>query len=277
MRGSLCSHQKLSTLAREWVSSEIIHMPEHFFMVKATCNECKCLGFPPRATEISLFSAFSNVTQVWRWRGQRNTLRESPYQAARRALSRTLHSNVSPLPLLELLSGFDHPCPSVTAFPSSCAFPAARARARSHQGFLCWIPRYLCARQKKNQTNPKYRHSPACSSYSLSAFTVGAVVFLDFSARRAEMLLQESQRALASCSGEWQLEGEEDVWKPRKGITWEINVTSWLRANLLENCFFETFEGKLGQSQPIGSAFPHLARIRRHDGLDSTEYLISVF
>lgn len=33
-------------------------MPEHFFMVKGTCNECKCLGFPPQATEISLFSAF---------------------------------------------------------------------------------------------------------------------------------------------------------------------------------------------------------------------------
>lgn len=32
MRGSLCSHQKLSTPAREWVFSEIIHMPERFFL-----------------------------------------------------------------------------------------------------------------------------------------------------------------------------------------------------------------------------------------------------
>lgn len=40
---------------------------------------------------------------------------------------------------------------------------------------------------------------------------------------------------------------------------------------------FERFEGKLGQSRPIGSVFPRLVRIQRDDGLDSTEYLISVF
>lgn len=134
MRGSLCSHQKLSTLAREWVSSEMIHMPEHFFMVKGTCNECKCLGFPPRATEISLFSAFPDVTQVLQWRGHRNTLRESPHQAARRALSRTLHLSVSPLPLLELLSAFDHPCPSVTAFPCARRLPGCQGTSTEPPG-----------------------------------------------------------------------------------------------------------------------------------------------
>ena len=134
MRGSLCSHQKLSTLAREWVSSEMIHMPEHFFMVKGTCNECKCLGFPPQATEISLFSAFPDVTQVLQWRGHRNTLRESPHQAARRALSRTLHLSVSPLPLLELLSAFDHPCPSVTAFPCARCLPGCQGTSTEPPG-----------------------------------------------------------------------------------------------------------------------------------------------
>lgn len=89
------------------------------FMVKGTGNECKYLRFPLWATETSLFSIFSDVTQVLQWWGQRSILRDSPHQEGRRALSRTLHFSVSPLLLSELLYDFDHPCPTVTAFPSA--------------------------------------------------------------------------------------------------------------------------------------------------------------
>lgn len=82
-----------------------------------------------------LCSLLSDVAQVLRWRGQRNTLRESSYQAARRALSRTLHFNVSPLLLLELLSGFDHSCPSVTAFPSARRLPGCQGTSTKSTGF----------------------------------------------------------------------------------------------------------------------------------------------
>lgn len=178
MRGSLCSHQKLSALAREWVSSEIILMPEHFFMVKGTCNECKCLGFPPEATEIPLFSAFPGVTQVLRWREHRNTLREGPYQAARRALSRTLHFNVSPLLLLELLSAFDHPCPSVTAFPSARRLPGCQGTSTKPPGFFSSQYLHIFVLDKKKPQNTDTlqpaHHIPSPVS---AAFTVGVLFF----------------------------------------------------------------------------------------------------
>lgn len=117
MRGSLCFHPILLTPAREWAFSKIIHMPKYLFMVKGTSNECKSLRFPPWATGISIFS---NVTQVLQWLGHRDASRGGPHHADRRALYRTLHFSTSPLLLLELLSDFDHPCPSVTAFPFAC-------------------------------------------------------------------------------------------------------------------------------------------------------------
>lgn len=111
----------------------------------------------------------------------------------------------------------------------------------------------------------KYRHSPPAHHIPCpvsSAFTVGALLFFYFSARRAEMLLQESQRALASSSGAWQLEGKEDVWKARKGITWEINVTSWLIANLLENCFLRGLKENLVKVGQLVQPFPVLYELK---------------
>lgn len=65
-------------------------------------------------------------------------------------------------------------------FPPLAGFPAAsypgRAGAWSQQGFICWIPRYLCARQKKNTDSLQPAHhmpSPVSIAFIAGAVFVG--------------------------------------------------------------------------------------------------------
>lgn len=161
-------------------------------------------------------------------------------------------------------------------FPVLAAFPAARARARSHQGLLCWTPCYLCARHRKNQIQTL----STCPSHSLSrvqCFHSGSlVIFLFF--------CQEGRDAVAGistclgiqqrCVAAWR---ERRCLKSKEGHHLGDKCHFLTHSKSSGKLLFERFEGKLGQSRPIGSTFPCLVRIKRDDGLDSTEYLISVF
>lgn len=165
-------------------------------------------------------------------------------------------------------------------FPLLGAFPAARAQARSQQGFLCWIPRYLCARQKKPPKIQTLSSLPIIFPLPCPVLSQLELCFFGF----LRFFCQEGRDAVAgisTCLGI--LQGCMAAWRERRCLKTKEEHHLGHKCRFLTHSkspgklLFKSFEGKLGQSWPIGSAFPCPARIGRDNGLNSTEYLISVF
>lgn len=92
----------------------------------------------------------------------------------------------------------------------SLRLPPSRLPGHEHEATGFFSAEYLdtFVLDKKNQNTDTLQPAHHIPSPVSGAFTVGAVFFW---LPRIFLLLQESQRASASCGGVWQLEGKEDV------------------------------------------------------------------